>query len=297
MVNLHVLPPESYIGAVEAIPLVTEAIEVLEKANTIYPVDNDLYFQVRSDSEFGTRSHLSQVEMQEIFSQRGGDPDRAGKKDVLDCLVWLAARPGEPSWPSPFGDGRPGWHIECSAIALAYLKPDPADDFAIDIQGGGSDLIFPHHEMGASQVSIMTGKPYAQTYVHTGMVGLDGEKMSKSKGNLVFVSKLVSAGVDPMVIRLALLSSAYGRDRMWTDSVLEEAQARMTRLQSALSRNEVAPTKECIALIIASLADNLDTVRALKAIDTWIEATESGLTGGSTGELSRAIDTFLGIAI
>ena len=158
-------------------------------------------------------------------------------------------------------------------------------------------MIFPHHEMGASQVSIMTGKPYAQTYVHTGMVGLDGEKMSKSKGNLVFVSKLVSAGVDPMVIRLALLSSAYGRDRMWTDSVLEEAQARMTRLQSALSRNEVAPTKECIALIIASLADNLDTVRALKAIDTWIEATESGLTGGSTGELSRAIDTFLGIAI
>jgi L-cysteine:1D-myo-inositol 2-amino-2-deoxy-alpha-D-glucopyranoside ligase len=297
MVNLHVLPPESYIGAVEAIPLVTEAIEVLKKANTIYPVDDDLYFQVRSDTEFGTRSHYSQAEMQEIFSQRGGDPDRAGKKDVLDCLVWLAARPGEPSWPSPFGAGRPGWHIECSAIALAYLNPDPADDFAIDIQGGGSDLIFPHHEMGASQVAIMTGKPYAQTYVHTGMVGLDGEKMSKSKGNLVFVSKLIAAGVDPMVIRLALLNSAYGRDRMWTDSVLDEATARMARLQSALSRNEVAPTKECIALIIASLADNLDTVRAVKAIDTWIEATESGLTGGSSGELSRAIDTFLGIAI
>jgi L-cysteine:1D-myo-inositol 2-amino-2-deoxy-alpha-D-glucopyranoside ligase len=297
MVNLHILPPESYIGAVEAIPLVTKAIEVLKAANTIYPVEDDLYFSVRSDAEFGTRSHYSQVEMQDIFSQRGGDPDRVGKKDVLDCLVWLAARPEEPSWPSPFGDGRPGWHIECSAIALAYLKPDPADDFAIDIQGGGSDLIFPHHEMGASQVAIMTGKPYAQTYVHTGMVGLDGEKMSKSKGNLVFVSKLVSAGIDPMVIRLALLSAAYGRDRMWTDSVLAEASSRMTRLQSALSRNEVAPTQECIALIIASLADNLDTVRAIKAIDTWIEQTESGLTGGSSGELSRALDTFLGIAI
>jgi L-cysteine:1D-myo-inositol 2-amino-2-deoxy-alpha-D-glucopyranoside ligase len=297
MVNLHILPPESYIGAVEAIPLVTEAIETLKAAETIYAVDSDLYFQVRSDSEFGTRSHYSQVEMREIFSQRGGDPDRPGKKDVLDCLVWLAARPGEPSWPSPFGAGRPGWHIECSAIALAYLKPDPADDFAIDIQGGGSDLIFPHHEMGASQVAIMTGKPYAQAYVHTGMVGLDGEKMSKSKGNLVFVSKLVAAGVDPMVIRLALLSAAYGRDRMWTDEVLNEATFRMGRLQSALSRNEVAPTKECIALIIASLADNLDTVRAIKAIDSWIEQTESGLTGGSSGELSRAIDTFLGIAI
>lgn len=297
MVNLHVLPPESYIGAVEAIPLVTEAIEVLQAENTIYPVENDLYFSVRSDSEFGTRSHYSQVEMTEIFSQRGGDPDRIGKKDVLDCLVWLAARPGEPSWPSPYGAGRPGWHIECSAIALAYLVPDPAEDFAIDIQGGGSDLIFPHHEMGASQVAIMTGKPYARTYIHTGMVGLDGEKMSKSKGNLVFVSKLIESGVEPMIIRLALLSAAYGRDRMWTDAVLAEAQERMVRLQSALSRNEVAPTQECVALIIASLADNLDTVRAIKALDTWIEQTESGLTGGSSGELSRAIDTFLGIAI
>lgn len=297
MVNLHILPPDSYIGAVEAIPLVTEAIEALKAANTIYPVEDDLYFSVRSDAEFGTRSHYSQVEMQEIFSQRGGDPDRVGKKDVLDCLVWLAARPGEPSWPSPFGAGRPGWHIECSAIALTYLKPDPAEDFAIDIQGGGSDLIFPHHEMGASQVAIMTGKPYARTYIHAGLVGLDGEKMSKSKGNLVFVSKLVAAGIDPMVIRLALLSAAYGRDRMWTDSVLAEASARMDRLQSALSRNEVAPTQECIALMIASLADNLDTVRAIKAIDIWIEQTESGLTGGSTGELNRALDTFLGIAI
>ena len=143
----------------------------------------------------------------------------------------------------------------------------------------------------------MTGKPYAQTYVHTGMVGLDGEKMSKSKGNLVFVSKLVATGVEPMVIRLALLSAAYGRDRMWTDAVLDEASNRMARLQSALSRNEVAPTKECVALIIASLADNLDTVRAIKTIDAWIEQTEGGLTGGSSGELSRAIDTLLGIAI
>ena len=161
----------------------------------------------------------------------------------------------------------------------------------------GNISIFPHHEIGAAQVAIMTGKPYARTYVHSGMVGLDGEKMSKSKGNLVFVSKLVASGIDPMVIRLALLSAPYGRDRMWTDAVLDEATDRMSRLRSALSRNEVAPTKECIALIIASLADNLDTVRAIKAIDTWIEQTESGLTGGSSGELSRAIDTFLGIAI
>ena len=297
MVNLHILPPESYIGAVEAIPLVTKAIEKLRDANTIYSVDDDLYFQVRSDADFGTRSHFSQAEMQMIFSERGGDPDRAGKKDVLDCLVWLAARPGEPNWPSPFGAGRPGWHIECSAIAFEYLQPDPEDDFAIDIQGGGSDLIFPHHEMGAAQVAIITGKPYARAYVHAGMVGLDGEKMSKSKGNLVFVNELVSAGVDPMVIRLALLNAPYGRDRMWSNDVLQSAQELMDQLQSSLSRNEVAPTKECIALIIASLADNLDTPRAIGALKVWIAATETGEVGGSSGELSRALDTFLGISI
>jgi len=297
MVNLHILPPESYIGAVEAIPLVTEAIAKLEHEETIYKVDKDLYFQVRSDAEFGTRSHYSQAEMQTIFAERGGDPNRVGKKDVLDCLVWLAARPGEPSWPSPYGAGRPGWHIECSAIALKYLEPDSTDDYAIDIQGGGSDLIFPHHEMGAAQVAIMTGKPYARTYVHTGMVGLDGEKMSKSKGNLVFVSKLVESGIDPMVIRLALLSAPYGRDRMWSNEILSSAQVLMTRLQSSLSRNEVAPTKEAVALIIASMADNLDTVRAIKVLENWITETERGLVGGSAGELSRAIDTFLGIAI
>ena len=297
MVNLHILPPESYIGAVEAIPLVTEAIIKLRDKETIYSVESDLYFRVRSDLEFGTRSHFSQAEMQKIFAERGGDPDRIGKKDVLDCLVWLTARPGEPSWPSPFGAGRPGWHIECSAIALKYLQPDPTDDFAIDIQGGGSDLIFPHHEMGAAQVAVITDKPYARTYVHTGMVGLDGEKMSKSKGNLVFVSKLVAAGVDPMVIRLALLSAPYGRDRMWSDEILNSAATLMIRLRSALSRNEVAPTKETIALLIASMADNLNTVRAINVLERWIEATESGQVGGSGGELSRAIDTFLGIAI
>ena len=297
MVNLHVLPPQDYIGAVEAIPLVTQAIQELQTQASIYKVDEDLYFKVRSDPDFGTLSHYSQVEMQAIFAERGGDPDRVGKLDVLDCLVWLAARPGEPSWPSPFGAGRPGWHIECSAIALKYLNPDPTEEFVIDIQGGGSDLIFPHHEMGAAQVAVLTGKPYARSYVHAGMVGLEGEKMSKSKGNLVFVNKLISAGVDPMVIRLALLSSPYGRDRMWSDQVLDEAKIRMDRLQSALGRNEVAPTQECIALIIASLADNLDTPRALRALDDWITATETGLIGGSTGELSRAIDTLLGIGI
>jgi len=150
MTSLRVIPPQFYIGAVEAIGLVTEKIEELRKAGAIYTVEKDLYFRVHSDADFGSRSHLSRDEELKIFSERGGDPDRFGKEDQLDSLVWLSKRENEPGWPSIHGEGRPGWHIECCAIALGYLNPDPQEEFLIDIQGGGSDLIFPHHEMSAS---------------------------------------------------------------------------------------------------------------------------------------------------
>ena len=297
MVALHILPPAHYIGAVEAIPLVLKAIEDLKQAGSVYKVDEDYYFKVRSDSHFGSRSHLSQEEMLEIFSQRGGDPNRVGKTDPLDALLWLAQRPGEPSWPSNFGSGRPGWHIECCAIALNYLDIDPQDNTSIDIQGGGSDLIFPHHEMSAAQGKVMNGKEFAANYVHAGMIGLDGEKMSKSKGNLVFVSRLLSEGVDPMAIRIALLSHKYRNDHMWQGSDLQDAQELLTELRTCLSRMEVAPTDKPIIEIISALADDLDTPRALQALRNWIQETESGATGGSAGELGRTIDALLGIAL
>ena len=190
MADLHVIPPQSYIGAVEAIPLIIDSIQSLQEADTVYPVDGDLYFSVNSDEKFGSRSHLSQEKMVEIFSERGGDPKRVGKKQPLDALVWQLQRPGEPAWPSPFGAGRPGWHIECCAIALAYLPLNDSSEFMIDIQGGGSDLLFPHHEMGAAQSRILGKRDYARIYMYAGMIGLDGEKMSKSKGNLLFVSRI-----------------------------------------------------------------------------------------------------------
>ena len=205
MVDLRVIPPAHYIGAVEAIPLVVKAISELQEQASVYTVDTDLYFAVKSDSRFGSRSNLSHNEMLEIFSQRGGDPNREGKTEPLDCLVWMSQRVNEPGWESILGKGRPGWHIECTAIALKYLDPSDLDEELIDIQGGGSDLIFPHHEMCAAQAHVITGKELASTYVHAGMIGLDGEKMSKSKGNLVFVSRLVASGVDPMAIRWALI--------------------------------------------------------------------------------------------
>jgi L-cysteine:1D-myo-inositol 2-amino-2-deoxy-alpha-D-glucopyranoside ligase len=297
MVALHILPPTHYIGAVEAIPLVIEAISSLESANTVYKVDNDYYFKVRSDKEFGRRSHLSESEMLEIFSQRGGDPLREGKEDPLDALLWLAQRPTEPGWESKYGTGRPGWHIECCAIALGYLEIDSSEFTSIDIQGGGSDLIFPHHEMSAAQGKAMTGKEFAANYVHAGMIGLDGEKMSKSKGNLVFVSQLLREGIDPMAIRIALMSHHYRQDHMWQQSDLAEAQVLLADLQIALSRMEVASTDEVIVEIIASLSQDIDTPRALRALKGWINQTNSGGTGGKPGELSRAIDALLGIAI
>lgn len=297
MSDLHIIPPAHYVGAVESIPLVVDAIAALQEKGTIYPVGDDLYFSVRSDKKFGSRAHLPQAEMLELFAGRGGDPTRAGKQDPLDALVWLHHRQGEPSWPSIFGEGRPGWHIECCAIALTYLPADHEEAFLIDIQGGGSDLLFPHHEMGAAQAAILKEKDYARVYMQAGLIGLDGEKMSKSRGNLVFLSKLVAEGADPIAVRLALISQHYSLDRMWTHDQLVSATHFLDRLRLLLSRPEVAPTKDTVQKIIDALSLNLDTPRALEILRAWCIETEGGAVGGSAGELSRAIDLLLGIAL
>jgi L-cysteine:1D-myo-inositol 2-amino-2-deoxy-alpha-D-glucopyranoside ligase len=297
MTDLHVIPPKNYVGVVEAMPLVVDAVIKLQEAGTTYKVGDDIYYRVHSDSEFGERSHYSEEKMLEIFAERGGDPKKVGKEDPLDALVWLSQREGEPGWASPFGNGRPGWHIECCAIALHYLNPDSAEDFAIDIQGGGSDLIFPHHEMSAAQSRSMTNQRFARSYTHAGMIGLDGEKMSKSLGNLVFVSKLIRAGVNPAAIRWSLMGHPYAEDLMWSDSLIQVASAEIERLQLNLARMEVAPTDSVISEIIAALSNNLDTPSVLDAIRKWMDKTESGITGGVAGELGRALDTLLGIAL
>ena len=297
MTDLHVIPPKDYIGVVEAMPLVVDAVQKLKSADTTYEVGSDIYYRVHSDSEFGERSHYSQEKMLEIFAERGGDPQKPGKEDPLDALVWLSQRDGEPGWPSPFGPGRPGWHIECCAIALHYLDPDSSDEYAIDIQGGGSDLIFPHHEMSAAQSRSINNQRFARSYVHAGMIGLDGEKMSKSLGNLVFVSKLISSGVNPAAIRWALMGHQYSNDLMWSDSLIQKASIDIERLQLNLARMEVAPTDLVIQEILDALSNNLDTPSVLASITTWMDETEAGVTGGVAGELSRAIDTLLGITL
>jgi L-cysteine:1D-myo-inositol 2-amino-2-deoxy-alpha-D-glucopyranoside ligase len=297
MVDLRVIPPAHYIGAVEAIPLVVDAISDLQEQSSIYPVDTDYYFSVKSDSKFGSRSNLSQKQMLDIFSQRGGDPDRVGKQNPLDCLVWMSQRVNEPGWDSNLGKGRPGWHIECTAIALEYLQPSDLDETLIDIQGGGSDLIFPHHEMCATQAQVITGKELASTYVHTGMIGLDGEKMSKSKGNLVFVSRLVASGIDPMAIRWALMSDHYRSDRMWSDAVLHKAQSELDQLKLALSKSDSAPTEDLIDSILFALSDDLDTTLVLSQLNVWASATIEGSQGGNSDDLKNVLDALLGLKL
>ncbi|RFU39170.1 cysteine--1-D-myo-inosityl 2-amino-2-deoxy-alpha-D-glucopyranoside ligase, partial [Actinomadura logoneensis] len=249
MAALRVLPPDQYIGAVEAIPLVVKMIEELRARDAVYEVDGDLYFPVASDAGFGEVSRLTRDQMRPLFAERGGDPDRAGKRDPLDALVWLAQRPGEPGWDSPFGKGRPGWHIECSAISVEHLG------MAFDVEGGGSDLAFPHHEMGAAHAQVATGeRPHARAYVHAGMVGLDGEKMSKSRGNLVFVSKLRRSGADPMAIRLALLAHHYRADWEWTAAQLDAAAERLERWRAAVA----APSGPDAAGVLETVRERLD---------------------------------------
>jgi L-cysteine:1D-myo-inositol 2-amino-2-deoxy-alpha-D-glucopyranoside ligase len=313
MEALRNLPPTNYIGAVEAIPIIEAFTERLAARGALYDLDGDVYFARAADQNFGalagpgTASGLSIAEMTELSAERGGDPDRPGKKDPLDPLVWRAERPGEPAWDSRFGPGRPGWHVECAAIAVEFLGP------SFDVQAGGSDLVFPHHEMSASHTRVACSPPsgedgqaFASVYAHSGMVGYQGAKMSKSLGNLVFVSRLRAAGVDPMAIRLALVAHHYRADWEWTDAVLAAAQARLDRWRAAVARaapagNSVTPSaQEVLATVRERLADDLDAPGAVAAIDEWAAAVLDGPGGTGpqdAGLIRDTVDALLGVAL
>ena len=297
MTALNVIPPAHYVGAVESIGEVVELIGDLQAKGAVYAVADasypDLYFARSTDHHFGSLSHLDDAQALAVFAERGGDPDRPGKQDPLDCLVWRLQRPDEPGWDSPLGRGRPGWHIECTAIALNRLGSD------FDVQAGGSDLIFPHHEMCASEARVATDRPFAQVYTHSGMVGLDGEKMSKSKGNLVLVSRLRESGVDPMAIRLALLSQHYRCDWMWTDEVLAAAEERLATWREAVRLDAALNADGVVSAVRAALADDLDAPAALAAVDAWAGASVA-IDGDDTdapSSVARAVDALLGIRL
>ncbi|GLX05158.1 L-cysteine:1D-myo-inositol 2-amino-2-deoxy-alpha-D-glucopyranoside ligase [Microbispora sp. NBRC 16548] len=289
MEGLRILPPREYVGVTETVGEIAELIARLAERGATYEIDGDVYFSVASAPKFGAVSGYSEETMLELFGERGGDPGREGKRHPLDWLLWRAERPGEPSWESPFGRGRPGWHIECTAIALRNLGS------GFDVAGGGSDLIFPHHEMGACEGHVATGEwPFARAYVHAGMVGLDGEKMSKSRGNLVFVSRLRQTA-DPIAIRLALLAHHYRADWEWTPDQLTAAEDRLARWRAAVARQAGPAGAPVLAAVRERLADDLDAPGALAAIDAW--AAEEGDDASSPALVRDVADALLGVAL
>ncbi|MDO5619674.1 cysteine--1-D-myo-inosityl 2-amino-2-deoxy-alpha-D-glucopyranoside ligase [Kocuria sp.] len=333
MAALNVLPPAHYTGATESVEWIVPAVEDLVGRGLAYRVpgsdgepDGDVYFDVNAVGALGETgnapaqpqsawaapcgpddggtgacpgawhlgqiSNLSRQEMLPLFAERGGDPQRPGKRDPLDPLLWRVERPGEPAWDGgSLGRGRPGWHIECSLISLQYL-PAP-----FTVQGGGSDLVFPHHEMGAGHSWSLSGHPMARSFMHTGMVGLDGEKMSKSLGNLVLVSKLRAQGVDPNAIRLAIMSQHYRTDWFWTDELLAQAQERLALWRQAVDVAQPGSFDAALEQVRIALAQDLDTPAALAAVDGWAQSVIAGAPGSGDTLARDAVEARLGITL
>ncbi|MEW1958287.1 cysteine--1-D-myo-inosityl 2-amino-2-deoxy-alpha-D-glucopyranoside ligase [Kineococcus sp. NPDC059986] len=283
MEALSVVPPQEYLGVVEAVDLVSQAVRDLLAAGAAYRVpgvdggpDGDVYFPVGADTAFGEVGGYDRETMLALSAERGGDPQRPGKRDPLDPLLWRVEREGEPAWDAgDLGRGRPGWHVECTAIALQHLG------MPIDVQAGGSDLVFPHHEMGASHAHLLRpeSRPFARAYAHSGMVAFDGEKMSKSKGNLVLVSTLRAAGVEPGAVRLAIVAHHWRSEWEWTDEVLATARERFTAWSAAVARPAGPPAEELLASVRERLADDLDAPGAVAAVDAWVAAGDGDDTG------------------
>jgi len=298
MESLRVLAPRDFVGAVESVPEIVEVVAKLLASGSAYRADDpehpDIYFDHRATGRFGYESGYDEATMIRFFAERGGDPDRPGKRHPLDALLWRTAREGEPAWDSELGPGRPGWHVECSTIALARLGA------GFDLQGGGSDLIFPHHEFSAAHAEALTGEhPFARHYVHSAMIKLDGQRMSKSKGNLIFVSRLRADRVDPMAVRLALLTGHYRTDRSWTAELLAESTTRLARWREAVTLPAAAAADDVVARLRQHLADDLDTPRAVAALDAWAHEslTRRGRDTAAPGLVRTAVDALLGIAL
>ncbi|MDP8976742.1 MAG: cysteine--tRNA ligase [Actinomycetota bacterium] len=265
MEALGLLPAVYEPRATSAISDILRFIGMVLDAGHAYQAGGGVYFRVATFPRFGEVSHYSREEMLELARQRGGNPDDPNKVDPLDFVLWQPSAPGEPSWESRWGPGRPGWHVECSALALRELGS------TIDLHGGGSDLIFPHHECEAAQSEAATGEPFVRHWVHVGMVRLGGTKMSKSLGNLVFIGDLLKEW-DPAAVRLAIIAHHYRQSWEWEHGLLPAANARLEAWRAAgagAGADGGAGTgdHETLQQVRAALDDDLDTPSAVAAID------------------------------
>jgi len=254
MLSMGLLPVYREPRATSAIPDILSLVGAVLDAGHAYQSGGAVYFNVSSFAAFGQVSHLSRAEMLELAAERGGKPDDPNKRDPLDFVLWQPSAPDEPAWQSRWGPGRPGWHIECSALAMRELGD------TIDLHGGGRDLIFPHHECESAQSESVTGKTFCRHWFHVGMVGLDGTKMSKSLGNLVFVGDLLKEW-EPMAIRLALLEHHYRSDWDWEEAGLSRATERLQRWRAAGNGSGG------VEVVRRRLDDDLDAPGALVELD------------------------------
>jgi L-cysteine:1D-myo-inositol 2-amino-2-deoxy-alpha-D-glucopyranoside ligase len=254
---INLLPMYAEPRATGAIPEILTMIGQLFAAGSAYEVDGWVYFEAATFPRLGQVSHADRASMLRLAAEHGGNPDDPRKRDPLDFVLWQPSLDDEPAWESRWGAGRPGWHIECSALAMRDLGP------SLDIHGGGRDLAYPHHDCEAAQSETVTGRPFVSHWMHIGLVGLDGTKMSKSLGNLVFVSDLAEQS-EPAAVRLALLDQHYRYDWEWRGELLAKAQSRLSTWRStALSGRQ----GNVIDDVRAALDDDLNTPAALAAID------------------------------
>jgi len=254
MTALGMLESWSEPRATSAISDIRGFIGMLLDTGNAYQSGGGVYFEAASSDRFGRLSHFDRDEMLRLSASRGGNPDDPNKRDALDFVLWQPSAPDEPAWDSLWGPGRPGWHIECSALAMREL------DTTIDLHGGGADLVFPHHECEAAQSEAATGRPFVRHWMHQAMVRMDGEKMSKSLGNLVFVSDLRKTH-DTRAIRLAAIVHHYRDEWEWNDELMPTADARLERWLDAGAGDGA------LAAVRAALDDDLDTPSAVAAID------------------------------
>ena len=303
MEALGLLAPAVEPRATSAIPDILSFIGRVLASGHAYQAGGGVYFDVSSCPSFGAVSHYGRAEMLRLAAERGGNPDDPNKADPLDFVLWQPSAPGEPAWDSLWGRGRPGWHIECSALAVRELGD------TVDLHGGGSDLVFPHHECEAAQSQAVTGRPFVKHWMHTGMVHYNGAKMSKSLGNLVFVHDLLKQW-EPAAIRLAILAHHYRSEWVWHDGLMVEAEVRLRRWREAAGGSGDSagrdglgqpPARDAdrdgapgalLAEVRAALDDDLDTPRALLAIDAASRAARAGEATrvGGAGEATRAGD-------
>ncbi len=269
MIALNVRPPDYYPRATDVIDGIVESVEKLLAEGVAYEAGGSVYYDVEKRPTYGELCHMSHAEMLPVANERGNNPDDPNKRHPLDFVLWQAQAPGEPAWDSPWGPGRPGWHIECSTMATRFL----AD--VVDIHGGGGDLIYPHHESEIAQAEPITGKrPFVRYWMHTAMVRHDGEKMSKSLGNLVMAADLLST-CTPDTLRVYLASHHYRLPWSYDEAELAAAAARAEKLGQAAARpwhsttgaGGEQPDGEALHEFRREMDDDLNTVAALDVMD------------------------------